>query len=66
LAPSDRHYDEIIEEHRLAIEERRPTYLDPATRRSVFTAQFLIDRGYCCESGCRHCPYVGATLVSGE
>ena len=23
----------------------------------VFTAAFLKKRGYCCESGCRHCPY---------
>ena len=23
----------------------------------VFTAAFLKGRGYCCESGCRHCPY---------
>ncbi|MGZ7039571.1 MAG: DUF5522 domain-containing protein [Thermoanaerobaculia bacterium] len=23
----------------------------------VFTEKFLRDRGYCCESGCRHCPY---------
>jgi hypothetical protein len=23
----------------------------------VFTAVFLLKRGYCCESGCRHCPY---------
>ena len=23
----------------------------------VFTGKFLKDRGYCCESGCRHCPY---------
>ncbi len=23
----------------------------------VFTAHFLRKRGYCCESGCRHCPY---------
>jgi hypothetical protein len=23
----------------------------------VFTAKFLKDRGYCCESGCKHCPY---------
>ena len=23
----------------------------------VFTAHFLRQRGYCCESGCRHCPY---------
>jgi hypothetical protein len=23
----------------------------------VFTASFLKRRGYCCDSGCRHCPY---------
>jgi hypothetical protein len=23
----------------------------------VFTALYLRQRGYCCESGCRHCPY---------
>ena len=25
--------------------------------RWVFTAAFLLRRGYCCNSGCRHCPY---------
>ncbi|MDX6765740.1 MAG: DUF5522 domain-containing protein [Candidatus Methylacidiphilales bacterium] len=23
----------------------------------VFTAAYLLKRGHCCESGCRHCPY---------
>jgi len=23
----------------------------------VFTPKYHIDRGYCCGSGCRHCPY---------
>jgi hypothetical protein len=23
----------------------------------VFTEKYLKDRGYCCENGCRHCPY---------
>lgn len=23
----------------------------------VFTAAYLLKRGYCCGSGCRHCPY---------
>jgi hypothetical protein len=23
----------------------------------VFTAKYLLGRGYCCNSGCRHCPY---------
>ena len=28
----------------------------------VFTAAFHLKRGYCCGSGCRHCPY-GHTSV---
>ncbi|HEV2761862.1 MAG TPA: DUF5522 domain-containing protein [Pyrinomonadaceae bacterium] len=23
----------------------------------VFTARYLLRRGYCCGNGCRHCPY---------
>jgi hypothetical protein len=23
----------------------------------VFTEKYLRERGYCCKSGCRHCPY---------
>jgi len=23
----------------------------------VLTARYLLRRGYCCEKGCRHCPY---------
>jgi hypothetical protein len=23
----------------------------------VFTSEFLLKRGYCCERGCRHCPF---------
>jgi hypothetical protein len=23
----------------------------------VFTARYHLRRGYCCERGCRHCPY---------
>ncbi len=23
----------------------------------VFTKHYLKKRGYCCENGCRHCPY---------
>lgn len=23
----------------------------------VFTKKYLEERGYCCENGCRHCPY---------
>lgn len=23
----------------------------------VYTAQYLLKRGYCCKNNCRHCPY---------
>ena len=23
----------------------------------TFTSKYLLDRGYCCGKGCRHCPY---------
>ena len=23
----------------------------------VFTEKYLLKRGYCCQNGCRHCPY---------
>lgn len=25
--------------------------------RVTFTAKYLLERGYCCGNGCRHCPY---------
>jgi len=32
-------------------------YVDPDSGLFVMTATYLRDRGYCCNSGCRHCPY---------
>jgi hypothetical protein len=57
LAPGHRCYAEITERHRQAMQAGLPVYTDPVSGLSVFTAEFLADRGYCCESGCRHCPY---------
>ncbi len=51
---------EILSRHRAAVESGIPTYRDPASGLAVLTAAFLAGRGYCCESGCRHCPFVGA------
>ena len=28
----------------------------------VFTPKYHIDRGYCCGSGCRHCPYIPTNI----
>jgi hypothetical protein len=52
--------DQILLRHGEAVVAGHPTYKDPASGLSVLTAAFLAGRGYCCKSGCRHCPFVGA------
>lgn len=32
----------------------------------VFTAHYLKERGYCCGSGCRHCPYGFSTPIKSD
>lgn len=32
-------------------------YVDKVSGLLVFTEKYHIKRGYCCKSGCRHCPY---------
>jgi Family of unknown function (DUF5522) len=60
LSPRHRRYTEIMAAHDAAIAARIPTYRDPVSGLQVFTAAFLAERGTCCDSGCRHCPYVDA------
>ncbi|MFZ4426738.1 MAG: DUF5522 domain-containing protein [Saprospiraceae bacterium] len=38
-----------------ALIEGKDYYLENG--RWVFTGHYLRVRGYCCKSGCRHCPY---------
>ena len=40
------------------MEAGEPGYIDPCNGLFVFTAASHVERGSCCESGCRHCPYV--------
>lgn len=49
---------EILQAHTAALAAGDSGYLDPDTGLFVLTAEFLAARGYCCERGCRHCPYV--------
>lgn len=37
------------------LQEGRDYYLENGFW--VFTEYFLLQRGHCCGSGCRHCPY---------
>lgn len=32
-------------------------YIDEETGYLVFTREYHLKRGFCCKSGCRHCPY---------
>jgi hypothetical protein len=48
----------ILAAHRAALLAGAPGYDDPDTGLFVQTAAQLAARGTCCESGCRHCPYV--------
>ncbi len=41
--------------NRQRLQEGKDYYIDNGLY--VFTAQYLQERGYCCQSGCRHCPY---------
>jgi hypothetical protein len=50
-------YDAAIEAHERAIEAGQPGYLDPTSGAFVFTAAAHWERGTCCRSGCRHCPF---------
>jgi Family of unknown function (DUF5522) len=59
LSPEDPDYAEIREAHAEALRSGADTYVDPRSGFTVLTAGFLARRGSCCESGCRHCPYVG-------
>ena len=58
LPPDRPGRDALLEAHRRALEAGEAGYLDPDSGLFVLTARFLLDRGYCCTRGCRHCPYV--------
>lgn len=57
LRPDDPRREEILRRHAAAVAAEEPTYVDPATGYDVMTAEWLSDRGACCHTGCRHCPW---------
>lgn len=59
LSPRHPRYAQILAAHAAAVAAGIPSYRDPVSGLQVLTAAFLTERGSCCESGCRHCPYVG-------
>ena len=51
-------YSAIVEAHAVADGKGEDGYLDPVTGLFVFTAGHHLRRGQCCDTGCRHCPYL--------
>ena len=58
LARDHSDYETIVRAHAAALQTGEDTYADPPTGLTVLTAGYLARRGFCCDSGCRHCPYV--------
>jgi hypothetical protein len=56
--PAREDYDAIIEAHDAAVTQGEATYKDPSSGLLVLTVATHLARGSCCESGCRHCPYL--------
>ena len=53
----------VMAAHDRAVASGAPTYIDPDSGYSVFTAVALRERGACCGNGCRHCPFVSDPFV---
>ncbi|HEY5103996.1 MAG TPA: DUF5522 domain-containing protein [Acidimicrobiales bacterium] len=51
-------YEAILLAHETAVANGETTYKDPSTGLMVLTVVTHLARGTCCESGCRHCPYL--------
>nr|XP_020467651.1 uncharacterized protein C1orf53 homolog [Monopterus albus] len=43
--------------HTKACEAKKQMYIDPSSGYKVFTEYAHLQRGKCCGSACRHCPY---------
>jgi hypothetical protein len=57
-SPTRSDYAAIIKAHEAAVTLGEPNYRDPSTNLIVLTVATHRERGTCCGSGCRHCPYV--------
>ena len=58
LPPATPRYEEILALHEATVRRGGDRYRDPLSGLWVMTATYLWERGYCCYSMCRHCPWV--------
>jgi len=56
--PAREDYEAILIAHENAVFNGEAIYKDPSTGLMVLTVATHLARGTCCESGCRHCPYL--------
>lgn len=52
--------------HDQAVADGEMGYFDDDSGLYVLTSVFLTNRGNCCSSGCRHCPYGDASDQATE
>jgi hypothetical protein len=57
LDPRHDGYAGVLAAHEAAQRAGAAGYVDPLSGYVTFTAAALWERGECCGSGCRHCPY---------
>lgn len=57
LDPGRADYVTVMDAHHRAVLAGEAGYVDPASGLFALTARTLWDRGSCCGSGCRHCPW---------
>jgi hypothetical protein len=57
LDPGRGDFVAVLDAHHGAVLTGRSGYIDPGTGFVALTARTLWDRGDCCGSGCRHCPW---------
>jgi len=58
LSPDRPDFAAVIAAHDTAVAAGQRSYFDPVTGLLVLTVTTHLDRGSCCNSGCRHCPWV--------
>lgn len=52
--------------HLRACERGEPSYRTESSKWSILTATHLENRGNCCLSGCRHCPFGEGPRLGGK
>lgn len=57
MPPEDSISEAALAAHDLACAAGHDGYIDPDSGLFVMTENYHLNRGNCCTSDCRHCPY---------